>query len=468
MKFILFLMVFVFSNISKASSDREIIKPTSNFSKVEQYESYPGGATTHSKRLNGDVFSFPSNNMGFERQLRFTIGNRLFTREWVSAPSSTENSGGIGPLFNARSCQACHFKDGRGHLPSAPTSNLTSLILKLDNAGKSDSIYGAQFQDFSVQGVPKEGAVEIQYSYTNIELADGEIVQLRKPIFSLKELNYGELDQDTKLLPRIAPQMIGLGLLEVIDEADIVAGIDENDSNGDGVIGRANFIMHNGVTKLGRFGWKSETADLEHQTQVALLNDMGLSSKGLSSNYGDCTRSQKKCLELTSKYAKSNSTEIGDALLKEMTFYVRNLAVPARRAPGASDVLSGKKLFYESGCIACHRPKFITPVSEQHPEQSRQLIWPYSDLLLHDLGQGLADPGSSQSDKARLWRTPPLWGIGLTSLVNREYGFLHDGRARNVLEAILWHDGEASNSKKKVVNMTTDQRRKLLLFIDSL
>lgn len=464
---VIVLLMFVASAPATAKSDADVVKPTSDFSKIEPYEQFPGGATTHNKRLNSDAFSFPSNNMGFERQLRFAVGNRLFTREWVSASPSTINNGGIGPLFNAQSCQACHFKDGRGHLPQGAGDNLISLILKLDNNEKPDPVYGVQFQDFSIQGVKPEGKITVDYTHKEVLLSGGEIVSLRKPEFSVGDLNYGDLGAQTKLQPRIAPQMIGLGLLESIAEADILANVDEADLNNDGIKGLARRVTFGGAQYIGRFGWKGEAANLEHQTQLALLHDMGLSSAGFGSISGDCTSEQTKCFEHSKKY-KSGGHEISQTLLDEMVFYVRNLAVPKRREPNSGDVLAGKKLFYQAGCTGCHKPKFITPVSETNLEQSRQLIWPYSDLLLHDMGEGLADPSDNAGQDARLWRTPPLWGIGLTALVNNEYGFLHDGRARNILEAILWHGGEAESSKQTVVEMTSDQRRKLLLFVNSL
>jgi len=463
------VLLFAFQVVGIAdASEVQIVEAASDFSKAERYEAFPGGAATHRKRLNGDAFSFPSNNMNFERQLRFSVGNRLFTREWVSASPSSQNNGGIGPLFNARSCQACHFKDGRGHLPSSSNENAISLILKLDNAGSADKVYGAQLQDFSVQGVKPEGQVVVKYNYKNVELADGSIVELRRPLFSIESLGYGDLESGTKLLPRVAPQMIGLGLLEAIAEKDILSSVDANDSDDDGVIGRARFVNFNGKKKLGRFGWKSGAVSVEHQTQLALLNDMGFSSPGFSIDHGDCTRNQEECLDFVSKYGRNGSEEMSQELLDEMTFYARNLAVPERREYERKDVLAGKKLFYEAGCTSCHKPKFITPVDKINLEQSRQLIWPYTDLLMHDMGNDLADPSSNDGEFAKFWRTPPLWGIGLTAVVNREYGFLHDGRARNVLEAILWHGGEASQSKQAIIRMTSDQRRKLLLFVNSL
>lgn len=453
-------------------SDADIVKNTNQFTQAEPFEQFPAGAATHSKVLNSDAFSFPSNHMSFERQLLFSVGNRLFTRNWVSVPSSTQTNGGIGPLFNARSCQACHFKDGRGHLPYSKEDDAISLILKIQNteSGAGDHIYGQQLQDFSTQGVKPEGKVVVDYTYSQVKLADGSIVELRKPILSVSGLGYGDLHKDSHLLPRIAPPMIGLGLLEAIDANDIRAGADINDDNKDGISGRVHAVVNEqGQQALGRFGWKAEAASLRQQTQTALFNDMGLSSNSTHFAYaqGDCTAQQKDCISTVNEYQPESSAEIPDELLEPLLFYVRNLAVPKRREPNSKAVLAGKNIFYQSGCTNCHRPKYITPVDTENIEQSRQLIWPYTDLLLHDMGEGLSDPQDSHP-LASEWRTPPLWGIGLTALVNREYGFLHDGRARTILEAILWHGGEAQQSRDAIVKLSEEERRNLLLFVNSL
>jgi len=474
MSFTMLLSAFSVGIAANKVSDVDIVKNTNQFKQAEPFEQFPAGAATHSKVLNGDAFSFPSNNMSFQRQLLFSVGNRLFTRNWVSAPSSTQSNDGVGPLFNARSCQACHFKDGRGHLPSIESENddAISLILKLQNTQSMDGdrVYGHQLQEFSTQGVRVEGKVDIDYTYSKVKLGDGSEVELRKPDFSISSLGYGDLQKDTRLLPRIAPPMIGLGLLEAIDDKDIRAGEDVNDDDKDGISGRVHSVVNEqGQQVIGRFGWKAEAVSLRQQTQIALFNDMGLSSDAsrFKQMQGDCTDQQKDCINAVSQYASESDVEISNELFEPLIFYVRNLAVPERREPNAKAVLSGKKIFYESGCVNCHRPKYITPVDSENIEQSRQLIWPYTDLLLHDMGEGLSDPRDSHPLSSE-WRTPPLWGIGLTALVNREYGFLHDGRARTVLEAILWHGGEAQQSRDAIVKLSEIERRNLLLFVNSL
>jgi CxxC motif-containing protein (DUF1111 family) len=264
--------------------------------------------------------------------------------------------------------------------------------------------------------------------------------------------------------------MIGLGLLAMISEESILAKVDEQDVNQDGISGKANYVfsdLHQS-TRLGRFGWKASMATIQDQVSEAFLNDMGLSTPLKKISYGDCTEQQKECTLSVGKSDYVNEIEISQDLLDAVTFYSKHLAVPQRRDYDKPDVLQGKRLFYDIGCVACHTPKYITLTDSGNPELSRQLIWPYSDLLLHDMGPGLADNLTEGNASGQEWRTPPLWGIGLTALVNKEYGFLHDGRARSVLEAILWHGGEAESSRQQVINLSTEQRRQLLIFINSL
>jgi len=461
------VLAFVFVPYSAtAQKDSEIVKPTTDFTKPELYERFPGGSSTHQKLANEDAFSFPSANMSFTRQLDFSVGNRLFTRNWVSIESGSR---GIGPLFNARSCQSCHLRDGRGHLPTSSQDDAISLIVKLGNADfeNGDPVYGEQFQDFAVANVKSEGKVEISYSVSKVKLADGSIIELRKPKFNLVDLKYGDLDSNTYLKPRITPPMIGLGLLQAVSADDVRSNADPSDANKDGISGRVNSGSYGGGEVIGRFGWKAEVDSIRRQTQLALFHDMGLSTEDHYGNSGGCTDRQKKCMEIGGSQLTSG-VEVNSGLLDAITFYASNLAVPKRRDVASAEVLAGKEIFYDIGCVSCHRPKYITQHSDSHPEQSRQLIWPYTDLLLHDMGQGLADPDPSKSTNAREWRTPPLWGIGLTSLVNQEYGFLHDGRAKTIVEAILWHGGEAQQSKEKVIELNREQRTQLIRFINSL
>ncbi len=478
------------SDLSPNSTERQtpeqrLVAPTLDFVRAEQYENNPGGATTHDRVINADAFSFPSRNMSFDRQLDFQIGNSIFTRLWVTAPSSTKTNDGLGPLFNARGCQSCHVKDGRGHPPEGEHDDRVSMLFRLSIPPKTaehrrllsqklvnsinEPTYGGQLQDVSVPGLKPEARVQIDYDETEIALNGGDVAVLRRPTYRITDLSYGEIDEKVMISPRIAPQMIGLGLLESIDANDIIRQADPHDKNGDGISGKANVVWNSETNSLalGRFGLKAGVATLNLQNQGAFNGDIGLSTPLVLNHHGDCTDNQPDCLKMPTGQ-EANEPEISQELVSALLHYTRNLAVPKRRGVSDPDVLEGKKLFYQSGCIECHTPKYITATNDDLPELSHQLIWPYTDMLLHDMGEGLADNRPESLANGREWRTPPLWGVGLTEVVNGHTYFLHDGRARSILEAILWHGGEAEQAKDKVVQMTPDQRKKLLTFVNSL
>ena len=461
------------------------VRPTADFSRPERYESRPGGAATVFKTLNRDAFSHPSANMPFERQLDFRVGDGIFRKLWVSAPSSTASSDGLGPLFNARACQRCHIKDGRGH-PPATGERAESTVLRLsipprDEAERAalrahrrsvipEPVYGAQLQTFSVGGVPAEGEMAISWRETTVALADGETARLRTPRYAAVNLRYGPLHAGTLLSPRVAPPIIGMGLLEAIPESAILAGEDPDDRDGDGISGRANRVWsdEHGRVMPGRFGWKAGQPTVAQQAAAAFRGDIGISTPLYPDHHGDCTAAQRTCRDAPHGGAPGDGAEAGAGMFDLLAFYSRNLGVPARRDVGAMRVLEGKRLFYESGCIGCHTPKFVTRRDSIGAEQSFQLIWPYTDLLLHDMGDGLADGRPEGAADGREWRTPPLWGIGLTKTVNERAAFLHDGRARTLLEAILWHGGEGEAAKRRVAAMTRQERAALLAFLRSL
>ena len=456
-------------------------------SRPEPGEELPGGAATHTKKINKDAFSQPSANMSFEREIDFKVGNGFFKRLWVSAPASTRASDGLGPLYNARSCQRCHLKDGRGHPPNGDDDNAVSMFLRLSIPPRDDTerkllaehrasviaepTYGTQLQDFAIQGHSAEGRMHIDYEEVAVTLADGTEVSLRKPTYSVKDLAYGPLHADTMISPRIAPQMIGLGLLEAIPEDAILANADPEDRDGDGISGKPNLVwsLEHDRVMLGRFGWKAGAPSVNEQSQGAFAGDIGISVPLHPSGAGECTSRQEDCVR-----APDGSTERYDNLeangdvVDLVVFYAKNLAVPMRRDHDAPDVLAGKRLFHSIGCVQCHRPTFTTGESASDPEQSNQVIWPYTDLLLHDMGEGLADGRPEGDANGRQWRTAPLWGIGLTPVVNGHSFYLHDGRARNLLEAVLWHGGEAQPHRDRVVDLSKGERDQLIRFVESL
>ena len=448
-----------------------VTRPATDFSVPERYERRPGGAATSFATPNRDAFSHPSANMPFEHQLDFEVGDGVFVKIWVSSPSSTRSSDGLGPLFNARSCQSCHVKDGRGR-PPVPGDAAVSMVLRL-SAGPDgrapEPVYGGQLQNRSVQGIPAEGRMTVAWEEVPVRLGGGSWVSLRRPRYGLADLRYGPPAPDLRMSPRVAPPMIGAGLLEAVPDRDILARADPEDSDGDGISGRPNRVWseEHGKAMLGRFGWKAGQPTLVQQAAAAFRGDIGISTPLFPLPYGDCTETQPACRDAPHG-GDANGVEAGDTLFDVLMFYVRNLAVPARRKPEHPLVLQGKRLFYEAGCTGCHTPKFVTRRASIGAEQSFQLIWPYTDLLLHDMGPGLADNRPEGEATGREWRTPPLWGIGLTEVVNGHRFFLHDGRARGLLEAVLWHGGEAEAAKERVVDMTEEEREALLAFLRSL
>ena len=466
-----------------------VTTPTTDFTTAQRFEERAAGAATVRVLRDANAFSLPSGNITFEDELTFKLGNGLFRKLWVSSPSSTLASDGLGPLFNARSCQRCHIKDGRGHPPENADDNAISMFLRvsiMDPDGPSedsamaqiadyiatlpDPTYGTQLQDFAVQGHAAEYALGITYREEVVTLADGVQVSLRHPTYEAENLGYGPLHADAMLSPRVAPQMIGLGLLEAIPAADILAAADPDDLDGDGISGRPNIVWSEEFDQpmLGRFGLKAGNPTIMQQSASAFAGDIGISNPLFPAGAGECTAAQTTCQNAIHGDGDARSTEIDAEGMDLVTFYSRNLGVPARRDTEDPEVLRGKEVFYTTGCTACHTPSFVTHRLEDQPEQSFQLIWPYTDMLLHDMGPGLADNRPEARATGQEWRTPPLWGIGLTQQGSGHTYFLHDGRARSLLEAVLWHGGEAQAQRDAVIGLSTQDREALIRFLESL
>jgi len=472
------------------ASVETLVAPATDFSKLEDGEAKPGGgATSRGSTNTPNAFSLSSGNMDFKRELDFKIGNGIFRRNWVSAPSSTNASNGLGPLFNSRGCQNCHLKDGRGHPPFStdvpddsgsmlvrlfvpPSSQEEEDMLAAHKANSiPDPVYGGQLQNFAIQGFKAEGKLKIDYTQLPVTLAGGEVVNLRKPKYEIVDLGYGPMGDDVMLSPRVAPPMIGLGLLEAVPEEQILANADPDDADGDGISGKPNQVWSREHDKpmLGRFGWKAGVPTIAQQAAEAAAGDIGLSTSLLPFPSGDCTEKQSECLQAPNGASPEHqNAELGDELFKLVVFYSQNLAVPARRKPDDPQILKGKEIFYSIGCTGCHRPKFVTGDVPGQPHLSHQLIWPYTDMLLHDMGEGLADQRPEGAASGSEWRTPPLWGIGLTETVSGHTLFLHDGRARNLTEAILWHGGEGKAARDQFAALSKEDRAALLAFVNSL
>ena len=431
----------------------------------------------------GEGTVMDASDKAFDKSLRnlsaanienFHVGNSFFRTSWVSAPSSTTARDGLGPMMNAISCTGCHINDGRGTPPN-PGEPLKSMLLRLSIPGKDlhgaplpDPNYGTQLQTQAILDLLAEGSVDITYEENPGVYADGETYSLRKPTYHLIGLNFGEPSTDLQISPRVAPFMIGLGLLEAIPQSTILGLADPDDVNGDGISGKPNYVwdIANQQTKMGRFGWKANQPNLRQQVAGAFLGDLGLTSSLFPQE--NCTDTQFACQQAHNGVNEGENAEITDRVLDFVTAYSSSLAVPARRNWTDGEVLRGKQLFQQANCTACHIPSFTTEAIEGFPEFEGQLIRPYTDLLLHDMGEGLADHREDFEANGQEWRTPPLWGIGLIETVNGHTNLLHDGRARNFAEAILWHGGEAQKSRNVFIQMTKTDRQALIAFLESL
>ena len=462
-----------------------VLAPPTDFTRPEPFEAKPAGAATVRVLTTADAFSQHSANMPFEREMEFKLGNALFRKTWVAAPASTRASDGLGPLYNARACQDCHLKDGRGHTPATPDASRVSMFLRLSVPGgpvpdgiadwiatSPDPTYGGQMQDLAAPGHAAEGRMDVAWTDTPVTLADGTVVSLRAPGYSFADPAYGPPGESLMLSPRIAPQMIGLGLLEAIPAADILALADPDDADQDGISGRPQIVpsVEYGTPMLGRFGLKAGAPTVREQSAGAFAGDMGLSTPLHPAPWGDCTTGQPSCIDAPHGQEPGirDGLEVDGPSLDLVTFYSRNLGVPERRKLDDPQVLRGKEVFYALNCQGCHTPKHVTHRLTDQPEQSFQLIWPYTDLLLHDMGPGLADNRPEGRATGSEWKTPPLWGIGLSPQVSGHTEYLHDGRARSLLEAILWHGGEAQPQRDAVAAMTPEDREALLSFLGSL
>jgi CxxC motif-containing protein (DUF1111 family) len=406
----------------------------------------------------------------------FAVGNNFFNDNWVTAPASTEARDGLGPLFNAQSCSSCHFRDGRAQPPADAGDAERGLLLRLSvPADSGDGLephptLGDQLQDRAIRGVPPEGEIEITTVERPGTFGDGTPYTLAEPRYEIVGPDgdpIGDADGDELLIsPRIAPAMFGVGLLEGVPDDTLLALEDPDDEDGDGVSGRVNRVDDPGSeggeeTVIGRFGWKAGVPTVEDQNARALQGDIGITSTQRPDQ--PCTATQAEC----DGAPAGGDPEIEDERLDQITFYTRTLAVPARRDAGGRETARGEDLFGEMGCASCHVEELRTGPSDIEALDG-QVIRPYTDLLLHDMGPGLADERPDGEATGREWRTAPLWGIGLVETVNGHTRFLHDGRARNLTEAVLWHDGEAADARRRFADLPAEDRAAVLAFLESL
>ena len=424
-------------------------------SKAEPDPTLAGGETTLF-RATPESFAMPAPNLTGDRLEKHLVGDFEFEKKFVTAPA--EVNSGLGPLFNRTSCASCHTRNGRDK-PDV------SLLVRISSG--QDFLQGPvpvaglglQIQDRAVAGARPEARVVIEYEEISGSFADGEPYSLRKPAYRLEDLD-APLPAGVDLSPRMARPVFGLGLLEAVSEVTLEDIAAEQAAGGE-VSGRINYVwdMESETVRVGRFGWKANQPTVRQQTADAYRSDMGITSP-LIPVETSIVSGQHDGLE--------DDPEISAETVDAVAFYMQTLAVPAARDVGQPKVEGGRTLFTRIGCASCHRPSLETGLAPDLPEVSSQTIFAYTDLLLHDMGEGLADHREDFRAGAREWRTPPLWGVGLTEIVNQHTFFLHDGRARNLKEAILWHDGEASSARERFRTLSRSERDALLEFLRSL
>ena len=425
-----------------------------------------GGAATVFDAAS-TAFENPLPGLDAVQTARFLAGDAAFEAQFVTAPAPVNS--GLGPVFNQTSCVGCHRRDGRGRSgfgEASPFIGSALMRVSLPGAGSEHPGapapvpgFGLQVGDRAIFGVEPEGRVETSWFEEEGRFADGGTYTLRHPAYELTD-TYIDLPAGVLTSVRMAPPVFGRGLLEAVDKSEILALADPGDADGDGISGRPNYVfdVQAGRTVLGRFGWKANNPTLLQQVATAYREDMGVTTPYFPR---ESTAGQPQADGL------ADDPELSPEVLDDAVFYVVTLAVPARRNLDDPAALKGEKLFAEAGCAACHVPTLHTGPHEV-ADLSNQVIHPYTDLLLHDMGDELADHRPDYEADGREWRTPPLWGIGLTATVNGVPAFLHDGRAATLMEAVMFHGGEAGNSREAVREMSAEDRRALIAFLNSL
>ena len=430
--------------------------------------------------VDKDAYTHPAPGLSYRESEMFLLGRSHFKRRWI-APITFNGEWGLGPTFIQTRCSECHINNGRGAPPATAQEQLSTMLVRLSLPGSDqhggpnpDPNYGDQFQNNALQAqevdlryarelVPAEAEIYLDWEEKTLTLSDGEKVSLRKPKIRLEKLAFGPLGDGAMFSLRNTPPVFGLGLLEAVPEATLLALAEAQKKAG--LNGRPNYvwdIVHNRIS-VGRFGWKANQPNLMQQTAGAFLGDLGVTSKYLRKN--NCPPIQTSCLNQD----PTNDPEIIDADMDDFELWLRGLAVPARRNLDDPQVQRGEQLFAQAGCAACHTPVMKTADSyPEFPKLANRVFYPYTDLLLHDMGEELADGRPDFKAGGRDWRTQPLWGVGLSKEVNGHSALLHDARARNVMEAILWHGGEGAASRDAFSKMTKAEREALIRFVEAI
>jgi len=431
-------------------------------------------------RTDADAYIQPASVLSYREKEIFLKGRSHFKRRWI-APITFRGEWGLGPTFIQTRCSECHINNGRGAPPQQADEQLTTMLVRLSLPGKNEHggpvphpNYGDQFQNNAMQGqevdmryafelVPAEAKIFIDWEEREVTFPDGEQVSLRKPALRIEDLAFGALGDDIMLSLRNTPPVFGLGLLEAVAEETVVQIAKEQKQHG--VNGRPNYVWDavNQRKTLGRFGWKANNPNLMQQTAGAFLGDLGVSSFIFREQ--NCPPVQSECV----MQPILNDPEIIDEDMYDLELWMRTTAAPAPRDTENPDIRRGKELFKQAACSVCHLPELTTAAEyPAFPKLANQSFAAYTDLLVHDMGEDLADNRPDFEAGGRDWRTTPLWGLGLSETVNGSAALLHDGRARNVVEAILWHGGEAEKSRDLFVSMPKSERDKLVQFVESI
>jgi CxxC motif-containing protein (DUF1111 family) len=418
---------------------------------------------------DANAYAVPAPPLSAEQTQHFALGREAFDQRWVVAPQ-LGGPWGLGPTSNGNKCTACHENNGRGHAPEKSGQALRSLLVRLSVAGENEyggpqphPDYGDQLNDIGVPDqVPNEGRAAINYTELEVAFADGEKITLRAPRIEFEQLKFGPLAPGTLTSARLAPPLIGLGLLEAIPEETLLAIAKQQAALG--ISGRPNYVWDVLASKevIGRFGLKANQPSIRQQVAAAFHGDLGVTSEYFPAE--NCPAVQKDCRVLP----PGGFPELSARNIDAIQFYLRALAVPARRNLDDPGVQRGEQLFAQAQCAACHVPQLKTGAYPALPIAANQVIRPYTDLLLHDMGEELADHRPDFKADGREWRTAPLWGLGLSAQVNGNASLLHDGRARNVAEAILWHGGEAAAASTAFRAMPKEDRRALIRFVETI
>ena len=438
-------------------------KPSPPPPSVDQGEALLGGDGTIFDE-GDEAFAYPARNLSQEHRGPFQIGDAIFNRNWVPAPGP-QGDEGLGPTYNAISCSACHDNNGRGAPPQTGTDPFLGLLLRLSVPGADehggplpDANYGDQLQPYGVFGVPGEGTPAVSYTEEPGTYGDGTSYSLRKPTYTIGSLNFGPLADGEMIGPRLAPQTVGLGLLEAVDESTISAFAAQNGGKPNKVWDASSQQM-----ALGRFGWKANQPSLAQQVLGASRNDMGITDSVFPTE--NCPSVQTACAAATQALDQPNLESLRE---NGLIVHAMGLAGPARRNLGDPTTLHGEQLFVQAGCGTCHIPKMTTGTLADWPELSNQTIRPFTDLLLHDMGSDLADGRPDYLASGSEWRTPPLWALGLMQPIDGYLLLMHDGRARGFEEAILWHGGQGEGPREAFRTMSKADRDALVAFLGSL